>query len=101
MQSLAFAVGDFRGCYDRVMLYRLSVIGLGLLGAGFLGCGRTDLDGAFATAGTIPITTGMGGSTEPTGGAGAGTGTAGGPERLPDGGSGSAGAAGSSTGEAG
>jgi hypothetical protein len=76
------------------MAYRLSVIGLGLLCAGFLGCGRTDLDGAFATAGTIPITTGAAGGTESTGVAGAAgsnTGEAGA----------TTGAAGSSTGEAG
>jgi hypothetical protein len=84
------------------MPYKVSVIGLGFLCAVFLGCGRTDLDGPFATIGAIPITTGAAGGTEPTGGAGAAgsnTGEAG--ATTGEAGAG-AGAAGSSrTGEAG
>jgi hypothetical protein len=102
MQRLTFAFGHFRRCYDRAMLYRLSVIGLGLLGAGFLGCGRTDLDGPFATIGKIPITTGAAGGTEPTGAAGAAgrnTGEAGATTGEAGASAGSAGS--SSTGEAG
>jgi hypothetical protein len=88
-------------CYDRTMIARLSAVGLGLLWACFLGCGRTDIDGPFAAASTIPIMTGAGGSEQSTGAGGAGNGTAGGSEPGPDGDSGSAGARGSNTGEAG
>jgi hypothetical protein len=53
---------------------RSAVIVFGFLGASVLACGRTDLDGPFGSVGTIPITTGAGGSSQATGAAGAGLG---------------------------
>jgi hypothetical protein len=78
---------------------RLSVIGVGVLTACFLGCGRTELDGPFAAAGTIPITTGSGGDDQSTGVAGAGSVAGnGGSEPPPVGGSAGAGEAGAGAG---
>jgi hypothetical protein len=78
---------------------RLSVIGVGVLTACFFGCGRTELDGPFAAASTIPITTGSGGDDQSTGVAGAGSvaGNAG-SEAPPVGGSAGAGEAGTGAG---
>jgi len=83
------------------MIYRLSVIGLGLLCAAFIACGRTDLDGSFTAAGTIPITTGAAGDSQSAGVAGAGPATGSGGSEQPPNGSGSAGESGNRTGEAG
>jgi hypothetical protein len=83
------------------MAYRSSVIRLGFLCAALLACGRTDLDGPFAAAGTIPITTGAAGDSQSTGVAGASPATGSGGSEQPPNGSGGAGEAGSRTGEAG
>jgi hypothetical protein len=82
------------------MIYRMSVIAFSSLCVAFLACGRTDIYGSFAEPGTIPVTTGAGGTGDSTGAAG-GTGIGGSSARPSDGGQGNAGAAGNNVGAAG